>query len=161
MSRILSSTRFAVLLGVVASLALSITLYLAVLVRAVALIAEAATQLGDAKATKLLAVSCIELVDFTLIATALFIVAVGLFELFIADVRLPSWLVITSLDNLKDKLINVVVVVLAVSFLAQVATWDGKTDLLPLGAAIALVIFALTAFGFLRLGNRSHGKPSE
>ena len=39
-----------------------------------------------------------------------------------------------------------VIVVLGVFFLGQSLSWDGTRDLLPLGAAIALVIAALTFF---------------
>lgn len=49
-------------------------------------------------------------------------------------------------DDLKSKLLGVVVVVLGVQFLAQVLSWDGKTDLLSFGAAVAVVILALAFF---------------
>ena len=50
------------------------------------------------------------------------------------------------LDDLKSKLIGVVVVVLGVLFLGQVIGWDGQRELLGYGAAIALVVAALTYF---------------
>jgi hypothetical protein len=48
---------------------------------------------------------------------------------------------------------------LAVAFLAQVANWDGASNLLPFGAAIAAVVVALGAFSFLkysRVGSSAH-----
>jgi len=82
---------------------------------------------------------------------------VGLYELFIGKLRLPAWLIVTSLDDLKAKLISVVVVVLGVTFLGQVADWDGKTNLLPFGVAIGAVILALTAFSLVhRNGGEGH-----
>lgn len=66
---------------------------------------------------------------------------------------MPAWLVIASLDDLKSKLINIVVVALGVSFFGRVITWDGVTNLLPLGVAIGALTLALAAFGALRLGN--------
>jgi uncharacterized membrane protein YqhA len=44
----------------------------------------------------------------------------------------------------------VIVVALAVTFLSQITTWDGKTDLLSYGVSIALVVLALGAFSFFR-----------
>jgi uncharacterized membrane protein YqhA len=61
-------------------------------------------------------------------------------------VQLPAWLTIRDLDDLKDKLTGVVILVMGVLFLGQAVTWDGERDLLPYGAAIALVIAALTFF---------------
>jgi len=70
-----------------------------------------------------------------------------LYELFIDDtLPLPSWLEIHNLDDLKSKLIGVVVVVLGVLFLGQVIAWDGQRDLLGYGTAIALIVAALTYF---------------
>jgi uncharacterized membrane protein YqhA len=161
MSRILSLTRYFVLLGVIASLAISVALFISLLAHAGILILEVARTLGDFHALKGLAIDSIELVDFCLLATALYIVGIGLYELFIGHARLPTWLRIVSLDDLKDRLINVVVVILAVSFLSQVATWDGVTNLLPFGASIGAVIFALTAFGLLRLGQRDKDGQEE
>jgi transketolase N-terminal domain/subunit len=65
-----------------------------------------------------------------------------------------------SLDDLKDKLVGVIVVALAVSFLAQIAIWDGKTNLLSYGLSIALVILALGAFSFFRR-DKSEDKPES
>ena len=80
----------------------------------------------------------------------LFLVAVGLYELFISKIDLPVGVTVVSLDDLKGKLVGVIIVALAVSFLAQIATWDTKTDLLSYGLSIALVIGALGAFTFFR-----------
>ena len=152
MGRMLAGGRYGIILGVVASLALALTLFLVIVGRSVVVIAEAPAAITSIKAAKLLVVDCIELADLTLLAVALYIVGLGLFELFIAPVPMPDWLTITSLDDLKSKLINIIVVALGVSFFGQVVTWDGVTNLLPFGVAIGVVILALAAFGALRLG---------
>ena len=83
----------------------------------------------------------------------------GLFELFIDDrLDLPNWLEIHDLNDLKEKLIGVIIVVLAVLFLGQVATWDGVRDLLGYGTATALVIAALTWF-VSQKGKKERDKP--
>ena len=91
-----------------------------------------------------LAVELIEITDIILLGTVLYIVALGLYQLFIDhDLALPSWLKVNDLTDLKRDLIGVVVVLLGVSFLGEVVNWEGQTDVLPLGAAVALVIAAL------------------
>lgn len=156
MGRALTLARYGILLAVVTSLALGLALLVVVVGRGVGVVAEAPAAFTSAKVAKLMLVECIELADMILLAVALYIVALGLFELFIAPAPMPGWLVIDSLDDLKSKLINIIVVALGVTLFGQVATWDGVTSLLPLGAAIGAVIVALGVFGALRLRD-SHG----
>jgi uncharacterized membrane protein YqhA len=47
---------------------------------------------------------------------------------------------------LKEKLVGVIIVVMAVLFLGKLEGWDGKTDLLNPGVSIAVMIAALTYF---------------
>ena len=91
-----------------------------------------------------LAVDLIEITDIILLGTVLYIVALGLYQLFIDhNLALPRWLKVNDLSDLKRDLIGVVVVLLGVSFLGEVVNWEGETTILPLGAGIALVIAAL------------------
>jgi uncharacterized membrane protein YqhA len=91
-----------------------------------------------------LAVELIEITDIILLGTVLYIVALGLYQLFIdQSLALPRWLKVNDLADLKRDLIGVVVVLLGVSFLGEVVNWEGQNDILPLGAGIALVIAAL------------------
>jgi uncharacterized membrane protein YqhA len=91
-----------------------------------------------------LAVDLIEITDVILLGTVLYIVALGLYQLFIdQSLPLPRWLKVNDLTDLKRDLIGVVVVLLGVSFLGEVVNWEGQNDILPLGAGIALVIAAL------------------
>lgn len=160
MGRMLTAARYSIILGVVASLALTLTLFVVIVGRGAVVITEAPAAVTSIKAAKLLVVDCIELADLILLAVALYIVGLGLFELFIAPVPMPDWLTITSLDDLKSKLINIIVVALGVSFFGQVVTWDGVANLLPFGVAIGVVILALAAFGALRLG-KSHANGAR
>lgn len=150
LGRILGGTRMFVLIGVVASLLLSAALFLLIAVRTVTAFSEVASLAFSAgeveKALKTLALDSIEIADLTLLASALLIVGLGLFELYIGPAPMPERLMVRSLDHLKVRLVNVVVVVLAVSFLGQAVTWDGTRNLLPLGVAIGAVILALSAF---------------
>jgi uncharacterized membrane protein YqhA len=150
MARVLSATRYVVLLGVIACALGALLCFIGALAQLALVATQALTGLDTASEIKSLTVNEIFLADVSLIATALFLVAVGLYELFISKIDLPVGVTVVSLDDLKDKLVGVIVVALAVSFLAQIAIWDGKTDLLSYGLSIALVILALGAFSFFR-----------
>lgn len=101
---------------------------------------------GD-KISKQLILDAIELVDLFLLSTVFYVVAIGLYELFIDDnLPVPHWMSIRNLDDLKNKLIAVVIVVLGVTFLGQVVSGTAPQDLFWTGAGIALVIVALTFF---------------
>ena len=112
----------------------------------------------DVTGAKRLAVDLIQLIDVFLLGTVLYIVALGLYELFVdPELPVPSWLHIANLDDLKAKLIQVVVVLLGVTFLGDVVERADETELIELGAAIALVIAALALNLFV--GGRFHGGP--
>jgi hypothetical protein len=73
--------------------------------------------------------------------------AAGLSRLFIdASLALPEWLHFRTFDDLKHKLVGVVIVVLAVLFLGFVVSGTDAGELLSIGAAIAMVIAALSYF---------------
>jgi uncharacterized membrane protein YqhA len=152
LQRVLAGSRYLIIIAVIGTLIAATALLVYGFVETVHVVTEAASK-GDvsSKGAKALALSFIELVDLFLLATVFYIVALGLYELFIDEgIPVPSWLQIHDLDDLKSKLIGVVIVVLGVLFLGQVVTWNGERDLLGFGAAIALVIGALTYF----LGSR-------
>jgi uncharacterized membrane protein YqhA len=89
------------------------------------------------------------LTDLFLVGATLMIAAFGLYDLFITRIdtgpslRLPAWLRMHDLDDLKARVISMIIVDVAVGSKAELNT-------LYLGAAVALVIAALTAF--LRFG---------
>ena len=115
-----------------------------------------AFEVGMEGASRRLVVSTMEVIDTFLIATVCYVIALGLYQLFIdRDISLPPWLAIHDFDDLKRRLIGVVVVILGVGFLAEIVDWNGEKDLLRLGGAIALVIAALTLY--LRVGGHGGG----
>jgi len=101
------------------------------------------------KGAKLLSVDLVTMIDLFLLGTVLYIVAIGLYELFIdPTLPMPAWLRIATLDDLKERLLGVVAVLLAVTFLGSAVTWDGTTAILSLGLAIGVVlgVVSLTIF---------------
>lgn len=98
---------------------------------------------------KHLTLQLVESTDAFLLGTVLYIVSIGFFQLFIdSDLNIPGWMRITSLDQLKSKLVGVIVVLLSVTFLGKVSDWQSGTEIAYLGVAIAAVIVALAYFGF-------------
>ena len=145
--RVVAGSRYLIVVAVAGIFIAATALLVYGALQAGLLIAELFSSPVSSKGAKALLLAAIELVDLFLLATVLYVIAVGLYELFIDDtLPLPSWLEIHNLDDLKSKLIGVVVVVLGVLFLGQVIAWDGQRELLSYGAAIALVIAALTYF---------------
>lgn len=91
----------------------------------------------------------LEYVHTLLIGTVLYITAVGLYQLFIKEIRVIGWLKIESAEELENNLIGVVVVVLAVNFMG--AVFAGNIEhLQEYGIGIALPIAALGMFIGLR-----------
>ena len=145
--RIFSYTRYLLLIPVLGTLVASV----AVLLFGGAETLRTVTGMLDGsllvKGSKPLLLKYIEIIDLFLIGTVFYITALGLYELFIDEkVPTPAWLHITHLDDLKSKLLGIVVVILVVVFLGQVINWDTGLDILGLGAGIGIVIMAVTYF---------------
>jgi uncharacterized membrane protein YqhA len=91
-------------------------------------------------------------IDLFFIGGTLLIAAVGFYELFIREIKftqstkLPSWLEMRDLNDLKGRVIAMIVLVVSVSFAEVVVDAPSGKTALELGAGIALVIVALTIF---------------
>jgi uncharacterized membrane protein YqhA len=100
--------------------------------------------------------------DYALLATVLYVLALGLYSLFVDDrVPMPGWLRISDLGQLKELLAGVVVVAIAVIFLGEALTWDGSSDLLAPGLASAAVIAALALFLWQATRERQADREAE
>lgn len=145
--RILASSRFVIAFAVLGSFLAAVALIFYGFFTVTEIVWEMVREHeASPKGAKVYAVEFIELIDLFLLGTVLYIVALGLYELFIdQDLPVPGWLHITTLDDLKDKLVGVIVVLLAVTFLGDVgAETIVGLDVLYVGLAIAAVITALT-----------------
>lgn len=146
--RALSTSRYLIFLAVIAILVAATSLLIYGVWETVGIVRSIVDpSMTGPKGSKGLVLAFIEVTDLFLLATVLYVIAIGLFELFVDDrLELPNWLEIRNLDDLKQKLIGVMIVVMGVVFLGQVVTWDGQRDLLGYGVGIAVVIAALTYF---------------
>ena len=99
------------------------------------------------------------LVDVFLIGTTLLIASIGLYELFISEVEvagmggLPPWLKIHDLNDLKARIVSMLVLVAAVSFVDRVETYAGGRDIFWLGGGVALVVASPTVYQHLGKGH--------
>lgn len=92
----------------------------------------------------------IRVADTFLVATALLVFAIGLYELFIGDLEVPEWMVVRSLLDLEVKLAGVIVLVLAVKFLEKLM--EGKNALDTLYTALAIAVVAAVLISFQNAG---------
>ena len=90
-------------------------------------------------------VTLLEVVDLFLVATVQLIVALGLYELFVGDLDLPDWLTVGSFGELKQPVIDILVVVMVIKFIERALT-GSALDALHYGLATAAVVIALVAF---------------
>lgn len=97
--------------------------------------------------TKELLVEFVELADIFLLAVVLYVMSLGLYSLFISDdLPLPHWLEFHTLNDLKEKLIAIVGVALAVYFFGRVVGGDTPMNVLLEGVGIAAIIISLAYF---------------
>lgn len=97
-------------------------------------------------------------IDLFLVGATLIIAAFGFYELFISKIdpvdrrhRLPAWLEMRDLNDLKARVIAMLILVAAVTFVEVVLDLHDVLGTLYLGGAVALVIAALTVY--LRFGS--------
>lgn len=155
--RALWATRFVILVPVVCSVLLALAaLYIATVevsyvVRHLSAFAPGSADASTPSALMLLA-RIIQTFDIYLIAAALLIFALGLYELFISPLdtvvdpaHAGRLLVIRTLDDLKDRLAKLVLLVLVVEVLQKALelTYRTPLDVLYLSIAAALVGGAL------------------
>lgn len=110
-------------------------------------------------------VGFISSVDIYLFAMVLLIFGMGIYELFIgkmdpverkADAR-PSWLQVSSIDDLKSSLGKVILMVLIVNFFKYSLDASFNNDKSLLNLSIGIVLVSLALF----IANKSHGNLSE
>ncbi|MDL1897597.1 YqhA family protein [Anaerolineae bacterium CFX7] len=159
-SKLFAASRYLILLAVVGSL-LAATLVMLFgiydLFRIFLNIVQGNVYAEDV--TKKVSVGAIELIELFLLGTVLYVVSLGLYQLFIEkEIPVPAWLKISTLDNLKERLLATVLVMIAVSFFGYAVTWDGSWNILAIGLAIGFVIIGIA----YTLARAIHDKePSE
>jgi len=73
----------------------------------------------------------------------------GLYELFIdTNLEVPDWLEINTLDDLKAKLIGVVVAIIAVIFVGVLVDTKSPNEVMYYGVGAGAVVLALAGFTY-------------
>ena len=151
------NSRFIVLLAVVASLIMAIGMFYITAVDVYYTIAHLAHyhELNDAERVEMKGLTVAHIVasvDGFLLGTVMLIFSLGLYELFISPIDAAAGknasskiLLIKSLDDLKDKLAKVILMILVVMFFEQAIFHKptGALELLYYALAIMLVALAL------------------
>ena len=91
-------------------------------------------------------VDLLEVVSVMLKAVVFYLIGVGFYSLFIAPLNLTAALGIRSFNDLEIKVVSVVVVIMAVTFLEHFIRWDQAVETLLYGLSLGIVVGALVFF---------------
>jgi uncharacterized membrane protein YqhA len=145
MKTILEKSRYLAIVGVISLLLASVAAFAWGALKTVRVVMLVISSFGaDAGIT----VEFIEIVDSFLIATAILIFTVSLYELFIGEINVPEWMLAHDLYELKTKLSSMIVLVMAVKFLQKLIDTKDANELLLRGLATAVMSAVLIAFGY-------------
>jgi uncharacterized membrane protein YqhA len=145
--RVIGRTRFVVLLAVAAVMLVAVSLFLLGVLQAVSATWNAwRAALGGGIDSTDLTVKFLEIVLTMLKAVVFYIIGVGLYSLFIAPLNLTVALGVESMNDLESKVVSVVIVMMAVTFLEHFILWENPVEMLQRGTGLALVIAALVFF---------------
>ena len=146
MKTILEKSKYLTLIAVVSALFASAAAFVWGMIKSFNIVISIFTSINAETADT---VSLIELMDVFLIATVLFIFALGMYELFIGKLVLPEWLIIHNLHDLKTKLSSVVIMVMGIVFLKHLVEWQDPQGTLFFGLGAAVVAAFLIAFSYV------------
>jgi uncharacterized membrane protein YqhA len=146
MRRLIEISRFAVTLPAVASLIGGILL---MILGSIGIVTATISTVLNQAPLKETIVSILTSVDAILLGTVLLVIGYGLYELFVdTNLEIPQWLEINTLDDLKAKLIGVIVAIIAVIFVGVLVDAKSADDVLYYGVGAGAVIVALAGFSY-------------
>ncbi|OGV95378.1 MAG: hypothetical protein A3I04_03405 [Nitrospinae bacterium RIFCSPLOWO2_02_FULL_39_110] len=142
---ILEKGKYIILLAVVSTFLASAATFVwgttRMITNVVSLIAGLITHEGGHSGVQMIAS-----LDSLLLAIVLYIFSIAIYELFFGEINVPEWLVIKNLDGLKEKLANVIILILAVTFLEHLVEWKDAKETLMFGVSIAAILIALVFY---------------
>ena len=146
MRKLFEISRFAVIIPSAASIIGAIVL---MILGSIEIIRSAVDVVVKQVPLKETVVAILTSVDAILLGTVLLVIGYGLYELFIdTNLEVPDWLEINTLDDLKAKLIGVVVAIIAVIFVGVLVDTKSPSEVLYYGVGAGAVVLALAAFSF-------------
>ena len=157
MNRVIAFTRFAVFIPAMASIMGAVLLMIQGSVEMIRTIINAAV---NGTKLKLTIVEVLTAVDAILLGTVLLVIGYGLYELFIdEDLEVPVWLQVHDLDDLKSKLIGVVVALIAVIFVGVFVDTNRAEDVISFGVGAGALVTGLALFSFATRKEKSKTFP--
>ena len=158
MRKILGLTRYAVVIPSITSIIGALLLMAQGSIEIVLIIRDAVLLETYLKDT---IVDVLTAVDAILLGTVLLVIGYGLYELFV-DTRLevPTWLQVRSLDDLKSKLIGVVVAIIAVVFVGVLVDTNRAADVVSYGVGAGALVAGLALFALATRKDESPKKPA-
>ena len=156
MRQILGLTRYAVIVPAIASILGALLLMAQGSIEMVIVVYDSVTTDTYLKNT---IVDVLTAVDAILLGTVLLVIGYGLYELFIdPELPVPAWLRVRDLDDLKSKLIGVVVAIIAVVFVGVFVDSNREDEVLAYGLGAGVLVSGLAIFA---LATRKADKPND
>ena len=156
MRQILGLTRYAVIVPAIASIIGALLLMAQGSIEMVVVVYESITSHAYLKDT---VVDVLTAVDAILLGTVLLVIGYGLYELFVdPELTVPDWLQVRDLDDLKSKLIGVVVAIVAVVFVGVFVDANRADEVVAYGLGAGALVAGLALFA---LATRKSDKPSD
>lgn len=153
MKKILGLTRYAVFVPAIASIIGALLLMVQGSIEIVQVAIKAVTNPTN---IKIAIVEVLTAVDAILLGTVLLVIGYGLYELFIdSEIEVPLWLRVEDLDDLKSKLIGVVVAIIAVVFVGVFVDSNRAGDVISYGVGAGALVVGLAIFAY---ATRKNGK---
>jgi uncharacterized membrane protein YqhA len=144
MRQILGLTRYAVIVPAIASIIGALLLMAQGSIEMVVVVYESITTHAYLKDT---VVDVLTAVDAILLGTVLLVIGYGLYELFVdPELTVPDWLQVRDLDDLKSKLIGVVVAIIAVVFVGVFVDANRANDVLSYGIGAGALVVGVAVF---------------
>lgn len=146
MKRFLGFIRYAVIVPALASIVGALLLMAQGSIAMVGVVIQTLTSGASLKDS---IVEVLTAVDAILLGTVLLVIGYGLYELFIdTDIQVPTWLRVQNLDDLKSKLIGVVVAIIAVVFVGVFVDANRASDVISYGVGAGALVVGLAIFAF-------------
>ena len=146
MNKILANTRYAVFIPAIASILGALLLMFQGSIEMVRTIIDVVI---NGTKLKLTIVEILTAVDWILLGTVLLVIGYGLYELFInEDLEIPLWLQVHDLDDLKSKMIGVVVTIISVIFVGIFVDTNRADDVIAYGVGAGAIVTGLAIFAF-------------
>jgi uncharacterized membrane protein YqhA len=158
MRKILGFTRYAVIVPAIASIIGALLLMAQGSISIGVIVVEAILNNSYLKDT---IVNILTAVDAILLGTVLLVIGYGLYELFV-DPRLevPVWLEVRDLDDLKSKLIGVVVAIIAVVFVGVFVDTNRAAEVVAYGVGAGAMVAGLALFALATRKDETKAKVS-